>query len=157
LSIGITGGDANERKSLPCLLGRHRGLETSMAKSRPAKVSDETRFTVLGRNGYKCEKCGEDFLWGVSVHHRRPRMMGGSKNELLHQPANLIALCGSGTTGCHGWVESHRDKARELGYLIMKVESAEDIPFCDNSGKWWKIDNLGQKEQLDLNRANFDA
>ena len=84
-------------------------------------------------------------------------MMGGSKNELLHQPANLIALCGSGVTGCHGWVESNRDKAREMGYLIMKVESAEDIPFCDNSGNWWKIDNLGQKEQFDIRKEGSDA
>lgn len=157
MPYGFGVGATNDERNLPCLHGRHRRLETSMAKPRPLKVSDETRFTVLGRNGYKCEKCGDDFLWGVSVHHRRPRMMGGSKNELLHLPANLIALCGSGTTGCHGWVESNRDKARELGYLIMKVESAEDIPFCDNSGKWWKIDNLGQKEQLDTNGTNFDA
>jgi hypothetical protein len=35
----------------------------------------------------------------------------------------------SGTTGCHGWVESNRDKARELGYLIQKIESAQEIPF----------------------------
>ena len=157
MSHGCDIGAADADKGMPCLHGRHRGLETSMAKPRPLKVSDETRFTVLGRNGYKCEKCGEDFLWGVSVHHRRPRMMGGSKNELLHQPANLIALCGSGTTGCHGWVESHRDKARELGYLIMKVESAQDIPFRDNSGKWWKIDNLGQREQFDIREEGSDA
>ena len=157
MSIGGTGGDANGRKGLPCLHGLHHRLETPMAKPRPAKVSEETRFAVLGRNGYKCEKCGEDFLWGVSVHHRRPRMMGGSKNELLHQPANLIALCGSGTTGCHGWVESNRDKARQLGYLIMKVESAQDIPFRDDSGKWWKIDNLGQKEKFDIREEGSDA
>jgi hypothetical protein len=39
----------------------------------------------------------------------------------------------------------------------MKVESAQDIPFRDNSGKWWKIDNLGQKEQFDIREEGSDA
>jgi hypothetical protein len=126
-----------------------------MAKPKPFKVDDETRFAVLGRGGYKCERCREDFLrLGVSVHHRRPRMMGGSKNQELHRPANLIALCGSGTSGCHGWVESHRLEARTFGYLITKVESAEEIPFKDLNGDWWLIDNDGQKTQFDT-KGNF--
>lgn len=83
-------------------------------------------------------------------------MMGGSKNELLHLPANLILLCGSGVTGCHGWVESNRNEARELGFLIQKVESAQDIPFLDTNGSWWKLDNLGQKERLDIKRTRND-
>lgn len=81
-------------------------------------------------------------------------MMGGSKDEELHKPANLIALCGSGTTGCHGWVESNRLEARTFGYLIQKVESAEEIPFKDLNGHWWLIDNNGQKRQFDTKR-NF--
>jgi hypothetical protein len=77
-------------------------------------------------------------------------MMGGSKNQELHKSANLIVLCGTGTSGCHGWVESNRDKARELGYLIQKVESAGEIPFQDNNGLWWYLDNNGGKRQLDI-------
>jgi hypothetical protein len=77
-------------------------------------------------------------------------MMGGSKNEMLHETANLIVLCGTGTSGCHGWVESNRAKARELGYLIQKIESAQEIPFQDEKGLWWQLDNLGAKTQLDM-------
>ena len=129
-----------------------------MAKSKPSRVSEETRFTVLARANYKCERCNRDFLgYPMSVHHRRPRMMGGSKNEMLHESANLIVLCGTGTNGCHGWVESNRAKARELGYLIQKVESAEEIPFQDETGAWWNIDNYGQKTQLDMIRSNPHA
>lgn len=124
-----------------------------MAKAKPLRVDDETRFTVLARGHYKCERCRQDFLkLGVSIHHRRPRMMGGSKNEELHKAANLIALCGSGTSGCHGWVESNREEARTFGYLIVKVESAEQIPFKDLNGDWWTIDNNGQKTQFDFTR-----
>lgn len=84
-------------------------------------------------------------------------MMGGSNNLELHKSANLIALCGSGTTGCHGWVESHRAEARELGYLIQKVESAELIPFKDDAGIWWHIYNDGTKTRLDMNGGVSDA
>lgn len=129
-----------------------------MAKPKPNRVSDETRFAVLARAFYKCERCNRDFLgYPVSVHHRRPRMMGGSKNEMLHEMANLIVLCGTGTSGCHGWVESNRAKARELGYLIQKIESAEDIPFQDKTGLWWKIHNDGHKTQLDMKWTNPHA
>lgn len=121
-----------------------------MAKSK-LKVDDKTRFAVLARAFYKCERCDRDFLgFPVSVHHRRPRMMGGSKDQELHKSANLIVLCGTGTSGCHGWVESNRDKARESGYLITKIESAGEIPFQDINGKWWVIDNDAQKTRLDL-------
>lgn len=143
---------------MPCLLGRHRGRETPMAKSKPLRVTDEIRFEVLARANYKCERCGTDFLGiPVSVHHRRPRMMGGSKNESLHKSANLIVLCGSGTSGCHGWVESNRSEARKLGFLIQKVESAEEIPFQDKSQVWWHIDNFGQKRRLDTNHGIYHA
>ena len=84
-------------------------------------------------------------------------MMGGSKNEMLHESANLIVLCGTGTSGCHGWVESNRAKARELGYLIQKLEAAEEIPFQDETGLWWKIHNSGHKTQLDMKWTNPHA
>ncbi len=129
-----------------------------MAKPRPNKVSDETRFAVLARAFYKCERCNRDFQgYPASVHHRRPRMMGGSKNAMLHEMANLIVLCGTGTSGCHGWIESNRAIARELGYLIQKIESAEEIPFQDKSGLWFKIDNKGKKTQLDMKWSNPHA
>lgn len=142
---------------MPCLLGLLHECETSMAKPK-LKVDEETRFVVFARANYRCERCNKQLhgVFGVSVHHRRPRMMGGSKNERLHLPANLIVLCGSGTSGCHGWVESYRDKAREHGYLIQKVDSAELIPFRDDVGAWWLIDNIGQKRQFDTKETKSD-
>jgi len=44
--------------------------------------------------------------------------MGGSKLAWVDLPSNGIIACGSGTTGCHGWIESHRADARDLGYLV---------------------------------------
>ena len=60
------------------------------------------RASVRERSQGRCELCGRAQADGV--HHRQPRSAGGSWH-----PANLLDLCGSGTTGCHGLVEAHRD------------------------------------------------
>lgn len=78
---------------------------------------------VLERDGGRCTRCGIYVLHGErgrdwSIHHRRPRGSGGTRIAWVNLPANCIVLCGSGTTGCHGWVESHRAAALELGYLV---------------------------------------
>lgn len=80
--------------------------------------------------------------------------MGGSRNEMLHKPANLILLCGSGVSGCHGWVESYRDKAKDEGYLLHQVTSVEQIPFVDKRGHAWLIDNKGGKKKFDIGINN---
>jgi len=36
--------------------------------------------------------------------------------------ANLVMLCGSGTTGCHGLIEARdSDKLRELGTYVLQA------------------------------------
>lgn len=54
--------------------------------------------------------------------------MGGSRDPKIHSPANLLLLCGSGTTGCHGWVESNRAEARDLGLLLYRAQDPVQIP-----------------------------
>lgn len=53
--------------------------------------------------------------------------MGGSHDESLNRPSNLMALCGSGTTGCHGWIEHNREEARENGWLVSRSFNPADI------------------------------
>ena len=85
-------------------------------------VTASTFDLVWSRDEGCCVRCGAALVgarglsW--SVHHRRPRSMGGTKLAWVDRPGNLILLCGSGTTGCHGWVESHRAFARGLGFLV---------------------------------------
>lgn len=65
----------------------------------------------------------------ISLHHRQPRGMGGTKRyhvrdalaRLVEQLPLLSAmglLCGTGTTGCHGWVERNRELAAWFGWLV---------------------------------------
>lgn len=54
--------------------------------------------------------------------------MGGSKDPNANLPANILLLCGSGTDGCHGWVESNREKSYLTGLLLHKWQTPDTEP-----------------------------
>ena len=70
----------------------------------------DLRAAVLARDGYRCRRCRQP---AESIHHRLPRSRGGDDS-----PLNLVALCGSGTTGCHGLIEAHPEWARMEGWTV---------------------------------------
>ncbi len=82
---------------------------------------------AIERDQWRCFRCGIAIgrTWlGYSAHHRRLRSAGGTDT-----PENLIMLCGSGTTGCHGWVHEHRMEAGENGWIVSRFGTGpEDIP-----------------------------
>lgn len=102
---------------------------------------EQTLHLLLTRSGGRCEArtpaCLGDRIRGyslhrlsrsqVSIHHRRPRRMGGSRLADTHTLANLLLLCGSGTVGCHGAIESQRTTALDRGYLLHQgAEPAQE-------------------------------
>ena len=98
-------------------------------KPKENKPSETTRQIVLERDEYRCVKCGRDIRttpFGYSIHHRRLRSHPFAG---LHQPSNLVTLCGSGTTGCHGWVHSHYTDAMKLGLIVSGYAKPENIPL----------------------------
>jgi hypothetical protein len=111
--------------------------------------SKEFRLLVMARSNFTCERCGKKLGEGehVSVHHRTPRGMGGSHDQSLNLMSNLMALCGSGTTGCHGWIESHRQKSMENGWLVLRGVDASTVPvvvrgipvYLNNEGTYDRI------------------
>lgn len=91
---------------------------------------------VWERDRGACARCGlnvrkEDRGTSWSLHHRRPRGMGGTRHIWVNLPANLAVLCGSGTTGCHGWVEGNRSTAVDAGWLVSGLGRTlpADIPY----------------------------
>ena len=77
----------------------------------------------------------------------------------MNLAANGLILCGSGVTGCHGWVESHRAQARMDGFLIPinGVQVAEEVPvrhallglvYLDNDGGWTPVDQGPTPESI---------
>lgn len=58
-------------------------------------------------------------------------------------------MCGTGTTGCHGWTEHNPKLAGDLGLRIAThVVPAERIPFVDLNGDWHLLDNDGGSAPL---------
>lgn len=106
-----------------------------MAKKSNGAFSVDTVFLIVTRDDRRCAACGEQVHgergrdW--SVHHRKPRGMGGSKDPAVSSPANGVILCGSGTTGCHGEVEQRRENAMAEGFLISRngVQVPSEVPI----------------------------
>ena len=101
------------------------------AAKRSLGVSKTTRVLVLNRAKYRCEKCGVPLYETLyySLHHRTPRGMGGSRQVRLNLPSNLVAICGSGTTGCHGWIESNRSVSEDEGWLVSRYQEVAEVPL----------------------------
>lgn len=101
--------------------------------SRVTAPSQSTVETVLARDRQACARCGVTLTGprglGWSIHHRVPRGMGGTKRRDINSASNLAALCGSGTTGCHGWIEQNRAEGIKTGFLVSKFGPvAEKVP-----------------------------
>jgi hypothetical protein len=79
------------------------------------RIVDPTLLQVLHLRWRSCALCGE--VWQrLSLHHVIPRSAAG--DDVIE---NLVMLCGSGTTGCHGMVEAGDAEARaQLGVYLYQ-------------------------------------
>jgi hypothetical protein len=99
--------------------------------SIPLKV----RRLLREREGNVCAKCGERAA--NNAHHRKNRSQGGK--DVL---SNLLLLCGSGTTGCHGWVTENPRTSYLLGFSVKSWGDPASTPvfyrgqllFLDDAG-----------------------
>jgi hypothetical protein len=103
---------------------------------------------VLERGQYCCEICsaavGDRRGVDWSIHHRRPRQMGGTRWAGINLPSNLMLVCGSGTTGCHGVVESHRAGAVAAGWLVLSRTDPATVAVLITRDRWCYLTNDGQ-------------
>lgn len=101
---------------------------------------ERNKPVVAERQDWHCLRCGTNThgdAWpGHSTHHRQSRRFHD------HGPANLVRLCGSGTTGCHGWVHGHPAEAERLGLIVPGWLDPRDVPVRDWRGDWlWLLDD----------------
>lgn len=95
-----------------------------------------TRLAIIARDGGCCVACGRtvaDPETGqpyaqFSLQHRRPRGMGGSRDEATNAPENGLLMCGTGTTQCHGRAESDHLWAELKGYRVRQSDDPRKAP-----------------------------
>ncbi|WP_083213337.1 HNH endonuclease [Mycobacterium malmoense] len=95
----------------------------------------KTRPLLRQRGDHVCEVCGLEFA--NNAHHRKNKSQGG-QDDL----SNLLLLCGSGTTGCHGWITEHPAEAYAKGWSVRSTDDPADVPVLYR-GSWIRLDDLG--------------
>lgn len=105
--------------------------------SRATGPTPTVRKLVWARDDGHCAWCGFGVNPGDhSLQHRRSRGMGGTRRADANSPANLILMCGSATTGCHGWIEAHPTEAAARGFRLLQRADPTEIPALYADGTW---------------------
>ena len=120
------------------------------------------RLVFFARDLERCFICRRPLRWedrgiGWSAHHRKPRGAGGvfgAAAELIRSAANCLILCGSGTTGCHGWVEKNRALALEMGLLISRLGVGDEfdpdrVRVQRRDKTWWLLTRSGRAVEVE--------
>lgn len=96
---------------------------------------------VRERAGGRCEAAIDNVCLGEhdTTHHRR-------KPGRISVPSNLLAVCGDGTIGCHGWIESHPEWAMEEGLWVSHTEDPATVSAhmrWENLRSWYVLEDDG--------------
>lgn len=110
----------------------------SAPKKRPEGYVPEGRGkkVVLTRSENWCEVRRPGVClggWGHNTHHRLDR-------SLINRgwpPSALVRVCGSGSTGCHGWITDNPKAAHDEGrWALESHEKPEETPVLIASPLW---------------------
>jgi 5-methylcytosine-specific restriction protein A len=104
---------------------------------RPTGFPPAVRELFAARSGNCCERCGE-YHSDLQDHHRRPRSMGGSRRSDTNVASNGGRICGA----CHLFVESHRSRAYDEGWLLRQSQAPLSVPVLYR-GVWVLLDDEG--------------
>lgn len=108
-----------------------------------ATVSPKQRVALRERAEHMCEVRRPGCLhYGTNAHHRKNVSQGGT-DEL----SNLLLVCGSGTTGCHGWITEHPGEAKRMGWSMWRSNDPPFVPVFYR-GSWARLDNTGNVHLL---------
>lgn len=76
------------------------------------------------------------------MHHRRKRSAGGK-----WVPSCVVALCGDGCRGCHGWVEANPNEAEAQGWHVRPWQDPAEIPVLWHGEAWLLLKDDGSTEE----------
>jgi 5-methylcytosine-specific restriction endonuclease McrA len=103
-----------------------KAAQVSPKKPRRTSASRERIAEIRAKKASSCRLCGT--TENVNAHHLIPRSLGGVWTE-----SNIVGLCGSGTTGCHGDIEHHHLDA--LYQLRASLTDAEYSYVVEKAGE----------------------
>ena len=110
---------------------------------------EKARAIVKERAGGVCEAAIANVCFGHhdSTHHRRKQRY----RDTQWAASNLIATCGSGTTGCHGYIEANPKWAMSQGLWLTEAEDPREVSVYMRWGQiyaksWWALDDEGMLE-----------
>lgn len=103
------------------------------------------RLIVAERSEGFCERCCRSDR-RLTMHHRKKRGQGG-----LWTPENIVALCGHGTVGCHGWVEHFPDAAAVRGWHVRPWQNPAEAPVLWRGSDWVLLTAEGKTQRVDCN------
>jgi 5-methylcytosine-specific restriction endonuclease McrA len=102
-----------------------------------SEIPRKTKGLVFLRDQGQCVRCGGE--GELNFHHRKLRSQ--SSKATVHNPENIILLCGSGTTGCHGWVHANPSTAYLMGWLVPAWADPLDVPcFVLTEDEFYRLD-----------------
>ena len=126
-------------------LARRTPLRPTRRSTGPDRLTVDA---VLERDRHSCAVCGHGLSgargWGWSIQHRRPRRAGGDPRPDTNLPSNLIPVHGSGTTDCHGRIESHRAESYENGWLLHGGDVPSQQAICHAVHGWCYLTDDGR-------------
>lgn len=106
------------------------------------KFSTKVRDKIKNRAHGSCEVCGFTIGYSAQIHHRRPRGMGGSRSEQSGSISNGLFI----HPKCHAQIESDRNKAMSMGFLIYQGDDPANVPVRLWYG-WHYLNNDGSVTQ----------
>lgn len=104
-------------------IARAKPTKNKRTAASPARITE-----IREKKCRECRLCGTGR--SVNAHHLIPRSQGGIWTE-----SNIVGLCGSGTTGCHGLIEANDPAATYL--LRARLTDAEYAYVVTKMGEGW--------------------
>lgn len=123
-------------------------------------TAKQVRHIFFEREQQRCFYCRRALSWalrgsmltgGWSLHHRKGRGMGGTRERMTC--AHGLVLCGTGSTGCHGWVTEHPQDAFALGLCTPKNATTPEL----QPPAVWVSDKAGRRFLLTENGRAIEA
>jgi hypothetical protein len=113
-----------------------------------------TRLLCAERDDWRCFSCGTATLDRPSnLQHRDARGMGGTSDPLSNSPANLITLCGTPLTLCHGRVEKRLAGDNLAGYWLKNGQDPATTKVWHWRFGWVLLDHDGGLTPIERDAA----